>query len=228
MVSSLRHEAEEHLGHSVPSALAATPNLAALYREDIEDAFEYLSFKFLHNPNPYLPLFREPAAVYASHGFGICKHPFNSHSCLDELLKMPDTSVLTVLYTRNVLGVEICELASAYRYVPYPTSPTSMDFSLGSNARYDNPNEWYYWQAVRERVLTAIAVNWPNNKPSKIFLMGESAEDLMFRIILEDTVVGALGYNPEAYPGHEVFGAARGAAVLASRGGYFWNSTRAP
>lgn len=228
MLSALHHEAEVYLNHDIQSALAATPNLVALYREDVEDTFEYLSIKSLDNPNYLYRLFREPAAVYATHGFGLCEHPFDSHACLDELLKMPYTDILTVLYTSNSLCVEISQLKSAYQYTPFPTLPTSMDFSLGSDARYDNPNEWHYWQAVRERIITALAVNRPTSKPSKIFLMGESAQDLMFRIILEDTVVGALGYNPEAYPGHEEFGAARGAAEFARRGGYFWNSSEAP
>ena len=209
MLSALHHEAEEYLKHDIQSALAATPNLVALYREDVQDTFEYLSIKSLDNPNYHYQPFREPAAVYAAHGFGLCEHPFDSYACLDELLKMPDTDILTALYTPDALCVEISHLRSAYAYIPYPTSPTSMDFSLGSNARYDNPDEWYYWQAVRERIITALSVNQARRKPSKIFLMGDSAQDLMFRIILEDTVMGALGYNPDEYPGHEVFGAAR-------------------
>jgi hypothetical protein len=228
MLFALHHEAEVYLNHGVQSALAATPNLVALHREDVEDTFEYLSIKSLDDPNYHYPLFRELAAVYATHSFELCEYPFDSYACLDELLKMPYTDILTVLFTPNALCVEISQLRSAYGYTSFPTSPTSMDFSLGSDARYDNPDEWYYWQAVRERIITAIAVNRSRSKPSKIFLMDESAQDPMFRIILEDTVVGALGHNPEAYPGHGVFGAARGAAEFARRGGYFWNSSEAP
>lgn len=40
MLGDLRTAAEEYLGSSIYYALAACPNLVALYREDIEDAFE--------------------------------------------------------------------------------------------------------------------------------------------------------------------------------------------
>ncbi|KEF60990.1 uncharacterized protein A1O9_02554 [Exophiala aquamarina CBS 119918] len=105
MLSALHLEAEVYLSHGIQSALAATPNLVALYREDLEDTFEYLSIKSLDDPNYHYRLFREPSAVYATHGFGLCEHPFDSYACLDELLKMPYTDILTVLYTPNALCV---------------------------------------------------------------------------------------------------------------------------
>lgn len=31
-----------------------------------------------------------------------------------------------------------------------------MDFNLGSQALDDNPDEEYYWQAVRDRIVVAV------------------------------------------------------------------------
>ena len=54
MLRALRDAAESYLGHEISSALAATPNLVALYQEDVDDAFEYLGLENLDDPNPFL------------------------------------------------------------------------------------------------------------------------------------------------------------------------------
>jgi|ERR1700734_2834020 hypothetical protein len=51
MLGALRNAAEVYLDSKIYYALAACPNLVALYHEDIEDTFEYLSLKSLDNPN---------------------------------------------------------------------------------------------------------------------------------------------------------------------------------
>ena len=107
MLAALRTAAEGYLGNSIYYALAACPNLVALYREDIEDAFEYLSLRSLDNPNNLYRLFREPAGAEASYGLGLCHEPSNVDRCNKEQHEMPITTVLTVLYTRNALCVEV-------------------------------------------------------------------------------------------------------------------------
>ena len=72
MLQALRDAAESYLGHEISSALAATPNLVALYQEDVDDAFEYVGLKSLDDPNPLFRMFHETAAAAASYGIGLC------------------------------------------------------------------------------------------------------------------------------------------------------------
>jgi hypothetical protein len=130
--------------------LAACPNLVALYCEDIEDAFEYLFLGSVDNTYNLYRLFREQAGAEASYGLGLCHDPSNVYRCDKEQHETPVTTVLTVPYVRNALCVEVSVMKSAYAYYPYSTSPPSMDFNLGAQALHDNPDEGYYWQAVRQ------------------------------------------------------------------------------
>ena len=219
MHSSLRVAAEAFLGHPIDAALAATPNLVALYNEDVDDAFEYLSLKSLDRSNYLYELFREPAAVEASHGIGICHHPEDHDTCLEELKQMNDTSVLTVLYTKDALCVEISIMYSVGFYWPIPSEPTSMDFTLGSDAKHDNPKEEYYWEAVKDRIIAGVVVNG-RGTIEKSFLFGESADDHHVRCLLEDTLAEIQSYVPDLYVAADpVFAASRGAAEIARRGG---------
>lgn len=224
MLGDLRIAAEEYLGNSIYYALGACPNLVALYREDIEDAFKYLSLKSLDDPNNLYRLFREPAGAEASYGLGLCHDPSNVYHCNEEQHEMPITTVLTVLYTRNALCVEVSVMKSAYAYYPYSTSPPSMDFNLGSQALHDNPDEEYYWQAVRDRIVAGVTGGLPANRPMKVFLLGDSTRGDTFRTVIEDALKSILGYVPDVYDDDPVFSAARGAAEFARRGGFLWSS----
>ena len=224
MMSALLYRAEEFLGHKVTSTLAATPDLVALYCEDLEDAFDYIEVKSLDEPNGLFRLFRETAAVQGHYGFGLCEKPFQPAACLDEIRKMNSTDVLTIFYTRRSLCLEVCVMNSAYSIYPYPSVPTSMDFTLGSDAIREGPNDDYYWEAVRERIVRAIAAALPYRKPTRVFLMGESIDSARLRQILSDTLVEMLSYMPDVYADDPVFAASSGAAEFARRGGYRWNA----
>ena len=225
MMSTLLCGAEEFLGHRIISTLAATPNLAALYREEVEDAFDYINVKSLGEPNGLFRLIRETAAVQGYYGFGLCQEPFEPAACLDEIRKMDDTNVLTVLYTTQSLCLEVCVMSSAYSIYPYPSEPTSMDFTLGSDAIGESPNDEYYWDAVRKRIIMTTAAALPYRKPTRVHLMGESIGSGRLRHILSDTLVPMLGYIPDVYEEDPVFAASSGAAVFARRGGYKWNTS---
>lgn len=127
MLGDLRTAAEEYLGHSIYYALAACPNLVALYRQEIEDAFEYLSLS-LDNPNNLYRLFREPEGAEVSYGLGLCHDLSNVYRCNEDQHEMPVTAVLTVLHTRNALCAEVSVMKSAYAYYPYSTSPSINGF----------------------------------------------------------------------------------------------------
>lgn len=144
MIQALRDAAESYLGHEISSALAATPNLVALYQEDVDDAFEYLGLKSLDDPNPLFRMFHETAAAAASYGIGLCHDYTDRDVCKEESIHMPDRVLLSVLYTKDSLCVEMSVINSIYANWPYTASPPSMDFSLGSDKIRDNPNEEYY------------------------------------------------------------------------------------
>ena len=225
MMSALQYSAEACLGHEISSALVATPNLVALYHEDVEDALDYVKLKSLDQPNPLFRLFRETAAVQGHYGFGLCDTPLDPDTCWDEITKMNDTDILTVVYTRHSLCLEICVMGSAYAIYPYRSVPTSMDLTLGSDALERNPDDEYYWEAVRRRIIAAIAAARQYGKPTRVFVMGESIGSEKLRHILGDVLVRMLGYMPEFYDDDPVFAAAGGAAEFARRGGYRWNTS---
>lgn len=217
MMTSLRKLAEEYLSQSVDSTLLATPDLAALYREDIEDTFEYLSMKSLEGP---YQRFHESAGAEAYHGIGVCKEPANQKSCRDEENQMPYMNLLTVLYTRNSLCVNGASVKSAYGYAADYTFPTSMDFSLGSDALHDNPDEEYYWDAVTDRIITAVERSGTGGDEWFVILIGEDASSPRLREILESVLQRVHGYLPKIYDEEPVFASAIGAAEFVRRGGY--------
>lgn len=221
MLNSLRHAAEAFLGQNVSEALAATPNLVASYREDIEDSFTYIGLRSLDNPNYLYRLFRETNAAAASYGIGMCHDYTDQASCREELHNMTSQSMLSVSYTRDALCVELVVISSAYWYLAYPSSPPSMDFSLGSNALHDNPDEAYYWASVRDTIYRGIMPGFKiGRRPRHAFVFGESSTDPKFRRVLKESLSGFLGTDLEILDDHQVFAPARGAADIALRGSY--------
>jgi hypothetical protein len=85
-----------------------------------------------------------------------------------------------------------------------------MDFNLGSQALHDNPDEEYYWQAVRDRIVAGVAGGLPANRPTKVFLLGDKTRGNTFRAVIEDALKSILGYVPDVYDDDAVFSAARG------------------
>jgi hypothetical protein len=136
---------------------------------------------------------------------------------------MPVTTVLMVLYTRNALCVEVSPMKSAYAYYPYLMSPSSMDFNLGLQALHNNPDEEYYWQGVRDRIVAGVTGGLPANRPTKVFLLCDNTCRNTFKAVMEDALKSILGYVPDVYDDDPVFSAARDAAEFARRGGFLWS-----
>ena len=227
MVSALKEAAEAELGYNITSALAAVPNLPGLCREDIDDAFEYISLQSLDDPLDQRTFFRQPAALAAFNGFGLCERPFDEEHCRQEIEDMPEEAILTVSWNRNALCVESSEMHSVFYYYPYETQPSSMDFRLGSDAYSDNPHPRYYREAMRRRLMTAVIQGLPANKPKKIFIAGENIREWpemnTLDLYLEYITVELLDDDAVWYKHEPVFSVARGAAELARRGGYVQN-----
>ena len=77
---------EEKLGHKVGSAVVTSPNLVALYYEDINDAMEYVGLERFHlkasGPDSQQP--HEAHAADAGYGIGLCSHYKDYDKCDDE------------------------------------------------------------------------------------------------------------------------------------------------
>jgi hypothetical protein len=65
---------------------------------------------------------------------------------------MPSRYVLSIMYIRNSLCVERVFMQLIYREFPLFAKPLSMDFNLGSDESHSNPDEDYYWQAVKDTI----------------------------------------------------------------------------
>jgi hypothetical protein len=169
-LKALRAAAESYLEHNISSGLAATPNLVALYQEDIDDAFEYITLKSLDNPNPLFRMFHELVAAAASCGIGLCQNYTDTDNCKDETHNMPERTLLSILYTKDSLCIELSLIRSAYWNWPYPSSPPALDFSLGSDKIHDNPAEEHYWEAIKYTIYRGVLAGLHlRYRPSVVF-----------------------------------------------------------
>ena len=134
---------------------------------------------------------------------------------------MPKQTLLSVLYTRHELCVELSVMRSVYWDYPYEVSPPSMDYTVGSDKKRDQPNEEDYWAAVKDTISRGMQDGLRlHHRPELVFVFGESSEDPMFRSVLEDALRSALGEVPKFLDKNPHFQTAQGAAELAMRGGY--------
>ena len=93
----------------------------------------------------------------------------------EESIHLPDRVLLSVLYTKESLCVEMSVINSVYANWPYAASPPSMDFSLGSDRIRDNPNEEYYWKDVKDTIYRGVLAGLRvRRRPSVVFVFGEA------------------------------------------------------
>ena len=215
MLDSLREAVEGHLGHRIQAAAATVPHLIALYLEDLHDAFEYVGLQSLDMPVRY-GLLRETSAASAGHGLGLCTNYTDRDACKAEQQDMPDDVVMAVLYTHSALITSLAVTKSPY-YLWEPHYRRIEDFRLGTDSRYDNPNEEYYWERLRDRLREIIVANQYSIKPTKVLLLGESARDDNFMRILTEALESVMEKVPEMYQENAESIAALGAAELALR-----------
>ena len=112
MILHLRSAVESHLGgRKIAGVVVTIPHLAALYREDIDDALEYtelISVGTWPCWNGIGGFFPEASAVYAGNGFGLCSNYTDVVSCEREGIHPPPESmpenVLSVSYTRGLVS----------------------------------------------------------------------------------------------------------------------------
>jgi hypothetical protein len=203
MIFSLQSLTQTHLSSNINATVAAVPYLRALYSEDVLDAFEYRSLT-LFDVNTRKRYEHEPNVAYAGYGLGLC-HNYSSYEECDAA--HPTERILSILYTRTALGVAFSKVGTAY----YAYESSLFDIDLGFDERNRNPNEEYYWEAVRDKIRMPLIKN-PYWRPVKrVLLMGESALNEKFNKILEEALRSVFKEMPPIYRDDPLFVVARGA-----------------
>lgn len=219
LLGPLREMVEEKLGHKVGSAVVTSPNLAALYYEDINDAMEYVGLKRLHlkasGPDSQQP--HEAFAADAGYGIGLCSHYKDYDKCDDEERQMPLREVLTILYTKSALIMYKAPRTKALGFYD-PPSRGGTYFFLGSDSIHNNPKEEYYWESVNDAVVEVLLRHGGEEYPvSQVFMLGESALNPRFLEVVNSSISAIYEEKPEFFLSDPIFAAAKGAAEFAIR-----------
>lgn len=192
MISDLRTQVEERIGQSIEAAGVTTLNLAALYHEDLQDAFEYVGLRYLPFLVRYNVLY-ETSAAYAGHDYGLCSNYTNRVVCMQEQNQMPAEVVMAVLYTRTVLTVSLSITKSAY-YLYEPGNRLVLDFSLGYGARSLQKD---YWDAIGSKLEQILLENPYYERPGKVLLMGDCVWDETFQRVLKRALRNQMADMPQ-------------------------------
>ena len=212
MLSDLRTRVEEQTGTPIESAGVASLNLAALYREDLQDAFDHVGLHYLAFPVRYDVLY-ETNAAYAGYGYGLCSNYTDRNACKGEQSDMPSDVVMAILYTRSALTVSLSITKSAY-YLYEPLNRHLVDFSLGYDAQRDGND---YWDAVGSKLEQILIENPFFKRPAKVLLMGDCIHDDTFQRVLKTTLSSQMAQLPEILSMDSEGVAAKGAAEFAKR-----------
>lgn len=221
MIGKLRHAAESFLGHKIRAALVATPLLFGERTSSLRQAIEnngLIDMDRMVRDQP--KAFRHPCAVEAARGFGLCKNYHNVSACQEEEDEMPYAIVLSILFTSNSLCVEASSMHSVYGYYPYAWNPADTDFTLGYDMRDKNPDERYYWEAVRDRIISGTMAAFPTHKITRVHVFGDSnaVDDPRTRSTIDAAMRQLLGNTIPIFADDPVFAVVKGAAEIAKRG----------
>ncbi|KAK6086219.1 hypothetical protein SCUP234_02432 [Seiridium cupressi] len=227
LVRALKEETEKAVGFSITSAAASVPLFPAIYDEDLYDSFEYIDLEYLQMiqysyRGPLLTY--EPAAALAGHGFALCSNIAHPQACWKKDDGFWHEYYYIVDYTKSSLlayhtgtfseGAYDIKVAQEY------------NLFLGSDARFDNPNEDHYWDGVRQVLLKPLLAR-SYQMPTKIILVGESSDDPAFREhfddVLEEFFKDAV---PPIFDQDPVYVQAKGAAEFVRRSAYLPKPTK--
>lgn len=217
MIRALQDQALQFVGEPIRAATISIPHLAALYGQDLLDAFQYLGLVYLefYPFNNFNPI---PAsmAAYAGNGFGFCADYRNITACEEEELQIPAFFALTIGYTHSGLTASQARLGSAY-YIREEI--TIEDLTLGYDVMHDCPHGDgdAYWEAVRNVLRYPVVTSRIQRNFSKVLLYGDAVEVLKFREALEEELEEHVEGTPEIVDGEPEFSAAKGVAEMAKR-----------
>ncbi|KAG4444233.1 hypothetical protein IFR05_000330 [Cadophora sp. M221] len=233
LIVSLRSAVEAHLdGRIICGAAATIPHLAAMYPEDLEDAFEYIGLIYLPQyPYWYGGIFPESGAVYTGNGFGLCSNYTDRALCDEEKRNPPHQpsheNILSIAYTTGILTSTWSIESMGFSY-PGSDMFKLVDMNLGWDKRHENPNDDYYWETVRDAIIKPAleAIMYHHSNTSKIFLHGDRSTNELFQEVLKEVVDRVLGNETEIFELDPVFAAVRGAAEMAKIVYWDYNQTR--
>ncbi|GAP91914.1 hypothetical protein SAMD00023353_7200360 [Rosellinia necatrix] len=222
MLRALRRQASSFVGgggEPISAAVVSIPHLAALYGEDLYDAFDFLSLLPLKT-HPYWDLRPVQAAMaaYAGNGRGLCRDYRNATACRaeeEEEGKGPLRHALAVGYTRTSLTASLARVGWAYGDVE--EFPAREDLRLGFDARREGGPG--YWARVRRVLRSPVVDGYIPRNVSMVVLFGDAAPEPEFRDVLGavvDEVLGGPG-RVEFVDREPEFSAAMGAAEMAKR-----------
>lgn len=174
------------MGIRVNSAAASVPRLVALYDEDLYDAFEYVGLEYLQIMSVTAHrsfLTYETSAALAGHNNSLCPNMTIPEECWnDESLS---DNYLIVQYTEDSLFAYHSHTFKQGAYRLSDDCEFSLD--LGSASRNKNPNEEFYWAAVRKVLLRPLMYH-SSQRPSSVILVGDRARDAAFRRTLNSVL----------------------------------------
>ncbi|KAI8626755.1 hypothetical protein F5Y19DRAFT_487986 [Xylariaceae sp. FL1651] len=211
MIYALRARAKSYVGEPVSAATISIPHLAALYTEDLRDAFEYLSLFYLE----IYPYFNDRSipvslASYAGNGLGLYEDYRDDAACTEEESHIPSLFALTVGYTHSSLTTSQARLSSAY-YIK--EIPALENLRLGYDARHEES----YWEAVRHMLQSPVVDSHVPRNISMVILFGDATEMPRFREVLGGMIDDVLGDQVQIVDQQPEFSAAKGVAELAKR-----------
>lgn len=215
MIQALRDQALLFVGKPIRAAAASIPHLAALYGEDLLDAFEYLGLVYLEfYPFSNFRPIHASIAAYAGNGLGFCADYRNITACKEEELQIPAFFALTIAYTHRSLTASQARLGNAYDI----REETAMEnLTLGYDSRHGYSDKDAYWEAVRDVLRHRVVTSAIQRNFSKVLLHGDAVEVPKFRAALEEVLEEVVEGTPGMVDQQPEMSAAKGVAEMAKR-----------
>ncbi|KAM0811074.1 hypothetical protein AB5N19_11430 [Seiridium cardinale] len=190
LVRALKEETEKAVGFSITSAATSVPLFPAIYDEDLYDSFKYIGLEYLQMIQ-YSYRAHPQACWEKDDGF------WHEYYYIVDYTKSSLLAYHTGTFSEGAYDIKVAQEYNLF---------------LGSDARFDNPNEDHYWDGVRQVLLKPLLAR-SYQMPTKIILVGESSDDPAFREhfddVLEESVKDAV---PPIFDQDPVYVRAKGAA----------------
>ena len=219
MMIALRKATEETLGEKIDVAIVTRPDLAALYNEDMVDALEYTSIRYLETC-PDCPVQFELWSGFAGNGLGLCNNFHNTDLCEEEMKHMPRWIVLSVFHTDTTLYAHEGFLSHAYlfsKYEDFRIDYKSLNWDLGARSILDTPDEEQKYRDTVQAHILKLTRAFQSLPIQKVIFQGESTQNHRFTEVVKAIVAELQIEVPEFLEEDSVFVAAKGAAEYGYR-----------
>lgn len=197
-----------------------------MFREDLEDAFEYVGLLYI-NKRPYYPYdyghgdwFPETAGAYAGNAIGLCTNYTDIELCEYEGRNppLPNTArpemVLFISYMETMLT---CTLAQGG--MGFSLSASDVYKSVNLTLGWDAMGQVNYWKNVKTSIVDSVEIGngLLNEDIGRVVLYGDQVRNERFLEVLQDAIDELFPPGIEVLSRNHVFSPARGAAEMAKR-----------